>query len=56
MMAILMFLSAGAKDDYSYRIITMNDGLAANAVRNIVQDKYGYIWFGTDNGVCRYDG
>lgn len=34
----------------------MNDGLAANAVRNIVQDKYGYIWFGTDNGLCRYDG
>ena len=56
MIAILMFLSAGAKDDYSYRIITMNDGLAANAVRNIVQDKYGYIWFGTDNGLCRYDG
>ena len=51
-----MFLSAWAKDDYSYRMITMNDGLAANAVRNIVQDKYGYIWFGTDNGLCRYDG
>ncbi len=53
---ILLFLSAWAKDDYSYRMITMNDGLAANAVRNIVQDKYGYIWFGTDNGLCRYDG
>ena len=34
----------------------MNDGLTANAVRNIVQDKYGFIWFGTDNGLCRYDG
>ena len=39
-----------------YRNITMNDGLTANAVRNIVQDKYGFIWFGTDNGLCRYDG
>ena len=56
-----------AKDDRSalhdallaknrYRNITMNDGLTANAVRNIVQDKYGFIWFGTDNGLCRYDG
>ena len=53
---ILMLLSAWAKDDYSFRQITMNDGLAANAVRNIVQDKNGYIWFGTDNGLCRYDG
>ena len=41
---ILMLLSAWAKDDYSIRQITMNDGLAANAVRNIVQDKNGYIW------------
>ena len=49
-------MPAWAKDDYSYRQITMNDGLAANAVRNIVQDKNGYIWFGTDNGLCRYDG
>ena len=45
-----------AKDDYRYRNITMNDGLSANAVRNIVQDDYGFIWFGTDNGLCRYDG
>ena len=60
-------LPTWAKDDRSaledvslaknrYRNITMNDGLAANAVRNIVQDKYGFIWFGTDNGLCRYDG
>ena len=34
----------------------MNDGLTANTVRNIVQDKQGFIWFGTDNGLCRYDG
>ena len=51
-----MLMPAWAKDDYTYRQITMNDGLAANAVRNIVQDKNGYIWFGTDNGLCRYDG
>ena len=50
------FLALLAKDDYRYRHITMNDGLLANAVRNIVQDQYGFIWFGTDNGLCRYDG
>ena len=37
------------------RTITMNTGLPSNAVRNIVQDKNGFIWFGTD-GLCRYDG
>jgi len=49
-------LTADARDDYRYRNITMNDGLAANTVRNIVQDDFGFIWFGTDNGLCRYDG
>jgi len=54
--SLLCLLSASAKDDYRYRSITMNDGLLANAVRNIVQDPNGFIWFGTDNGLCRYDG
>ena len=54
--SLLCLLDAEARDDYRYRNITMNDGLLANAVRNIVQDQNGFIWFGTDNGLCRYDG
>ena len=53
---LLFLLPVMAMGDYRYRNITMNDGLTSNAVRNIVQDKYGFIWFGTDNGLCRYDG
>ena len=53
---LMMLLPLWSKDDNRYRNITMNDGLAANAVRNIVQDKNGFIWFGTDNGLCCYDG
>jgi len=53
---IVLFLPLMARDDYHCRNLTMNDGLLSNAVRNIVQDPYGFIWFGTDNGLCRYDG
>ncbi len=53
---IMLLLPVMARDDYRYRNLTMNDGLTANTVRNIVQDPYGFIWFGTDNGLCRYDG
>ncbi len=42
--------------DPNVRTITMNNGLPNNSVRNIVQDKNGFVWFGTDNGLCRYDG
>lgn len=32
------------------------NGLTSNAVSDIIQDKYGYIWISTWNGLCRYDG
>ena len=36
--------------------LTERDGLCANNVSCIFEDKAGNIWFGTDIGVCRYDG
>ncbi len=32
------------------------DGLANNVVRCITQDSKGFIWFGTEVGLSRYDG
>ncbi len=34
----------------------MNEGLPANKITSIVQDKRGYIWIGTDGGISRFDG
>ena len=45
-----------ARHGLAFRNLTMEDGLLANGVRNIVQDRYGFVWLGTDNGLCRYDG
>lgn len=36
--------------------ITVNNGLSHSDVNAIVQDKDGFVWFGTYNGLCRYDG
>ena len=47
---------ASAASGTLFRNITINDGLASNTVRHIVQDRRGFIWMGTDNGLCRYDG
>ena len=38
------------------RHITMENGLPSNTVRSIAQDADGFVWFGTDAGLCRYDG
>jgi len=33
-----------------------NNGLSHNSVRHIVQDKKGFLWFGTFSGLNRFDG
>ena len=32
------------------------DGLPSNEVIVVIQDSYGYVWFGTSAGLTRYDG
>ncbi|MBA4849211.1 two-component regulator propeller domain-containing protein [Emticicia sp. BO119] len=36
--------------------IGLKEGLSQSEVRTILQDKEGYMWFGTQNGLNRYDG
>ncbi len=36
--------------------ITDEQGLPSLTVYDIYQDGKGYIWFGTETGICRYDG
>src|SRR5215472_8047535 len=38
------------------RTYTTADGLARNRVRCIVQDKRGFLWVGTAEGLSRFDG
>ncbi|MDO4497630.1 MAG: two-component regulator propeller domain-containing protein [Bacteroidales bacterium] len=39
-----------------FRSINTNDGLPSNGIYAIMQDRYGFVWIGTENGICRYDG
>jgi ligand-binding sensor domain-containing protein/signal transduction histidine kinase len=36
--------------------LTKNEGLVSNAVFQTIQDKQGYLWIATQNGLQRYDG
>jgi ligand-binding sensor domain-containing protein/signal transduction histidine kinase len=38
------------------KIYTAADGLAHNSVNRIVRDGRGYLWFGTSEGLSRFDG
>ena len=38
------------------RFLSVEDGLPSREVLCSVKDKTGFMWFGTANGLCRYDG
>jgi ligand-binding sensor domain-containing protein len=42
--------------EYGYTQYTSKDGLAGSTVYSIVQDKEGFLWFGTEAGLSRFDG
>lgn len=39
-----------------FRFLTITEGLTQNAVLDIIQDRKGFMWFGTKDGLNRYDG
>lgn len=42
------------QDNFSY--LTINDGLSHNTVNCILKDSNGFMWFGTNDGLNKYDG
>jgi signal transduction histidine kinase/ligand-binding sensor domain-containing protein/DNA-binding response OmpR family regulator len=39
-----------------FKHITSNEGLPSNHVETMLQDKLGFMWLGTTEGLARYDG
>ncbi|MBN1415684.1 MAG: response regulator [Bacteroidales bacterium] len=42
--------------NYLFKNITMEHGLNNNKVNAICRDEYGFMWFGTNEGIDRFDG
>lgn len=42
--------------EYPVRYLGIEDGLSNNAVTSVYQDHKGFMWFGTYDGLNRYDG
>ena len=42
--------------DYTVYKLTHDDGLPSDLVRDIISTRDGYLWFGTEEGITRFDG
>ena len=45
-----------ASPDFSFIKYEVDNGLSHNTVRCVIQDKTGFMWFGTGDGLNRFDG
>lgn len=50
------FASAQNIDPIRFNHLTVDHGLSQNSVRCLLQDSKGFMWFGTEEGLNRYDG
>lgn len=54
--AVGSFVPKYEQEKYNIGYIGIKNGLANNAVTSVYKDKRGLMWFGTYDGVSRYDG
>ena len=54
--SIASFEQTAQQKQLHFNFIGVKDGLPEGTVNALLQDKYGYVWVGTQNGLVRYDG
>lgn len=55
--SFIIALSCFAQNDsYYFKNYQVQNGLSSNTITTILQDKKGFIWIGTRNGLNRFDG
>ena len=56
LLLLLCQYSFGQVKDYNFINLNNKNGLSSNSVNAILKDKYGFMWFGTDDGLNKFDG
>lgn len=56
LLLLFFHLQGREASNYYFTHINGENGLSQSNVKAILQDSYGFMWFGTKNGLNRYDG
>jgi serine phosphatase RsbU (regulator of sigma subunit)/ligand-binding sensor domain-containing protein len=54
--SFFLSISYAQEKPVTFDHFTTRDGLSQNRIYGIIQDSLGFIWFGTEDGLNRYDG
>ncbi|MFK7785934.1 MAG: two-component regulator propeller domain-containing protein [Crocinitomicaceae bacterium] len=52
----LLLAALGSAQNFQFNEYGIEDGMAQNFIYSMDQDEQGYLWIGTGEGLCRYDG
>jgi ligand-binding sensor domain-containing protein len=55
-LSVLCFSKLDAQDEFNHRLFTTDNGLPHNQIECITQDKTGFLWIATWDGLSRFDG
>ncbi|MFA6469870.1 MAG: two-component regulator propeller domain-containing protein [Bacteroidota bacterium] len=60
LLIVTLVLSVAVPDygqsNFQFDQLTTRNGLSSNTVNTVLQDKNGFLWFGTETGLNRFDG
>jgi len=56
MILIASTLRALAQENFKFSSYTVDNGLPQSSIWSIIQDRNGFLWVSTSDGLCRFDG
>lgn len=55
-LVFLFYPTVLSQEEILFKHLSINEGLSQSSVQCVFQDSKGYMWFGTRNGLNKYDG
>lgn len=53
---LTFYQSLAQQKEYNFINLDSKNGMSSNSVNAILKDNYGFMWFGTEDGLNRFDG